>query len=330
MSTRVAVGSQVLRATTKSIFFRCSKCNLESDAPIGTQRSSQFVCRKCYGRGKDKRPRELNNLTGAEWARASRSIEAYPDVRSLKQRQHGACFPQSLAEEQIRIYTQRGERVLDPFLGVGTALDAALALGRTGVGVEINREYAALARKELVASGYREGKHFKIHTADARNLLNYIAPSSVDFVITSPPYSSLLKNVKGHFAFKWREHSLINPVANPRPYSSKPEDLGNMPYAEYLGSISDVLSATFHSLKPGSYAAWVVKDFRDLRNRIPYVNLHGDVIARAQKAGFQLWDIRVFDQTKFRPLVCLGFPSRNFYLNIGHSYILIFKKPGER
>src|SRR5690242_16861954 len=69
----------ILRATTKSVFFRCSKCGSDADAPPGTERSQQLVCRQCYGRGKDKRPRELNDLTGAEWARASRSIEVYPD-----------------------------------------------------------------------------------------------------------------------------------------------------------------------------------------------------------------------------------------------------------
>jgi hypothetical protein len=79
-------------------------------------------------------------------------------------------------------------------------------------------------------------------------------------------------------------------------------------------------------VKPDHYAAWVVKDFRDLKGSIPYVNFHGDVIRIATEAGWTPWDIRIFDQTKFRPLVILGIPSRNFYLNIGHSYILIFKK----
>jgi hypothetical protein len=83
----------------------------------------------------------------------------------------------------------------------------------------------------------------------------------------------------------------------------------------------------FEALRPASYAAWVVKDYRDLKAGVPYVNFHGDIIRVSEEAGFQLWDIRVYDQTKFRPLVVLGYPSRNYYMNIGHSYIVILKKP---
>ena len=39
--------------------------------------------------------------------------------------------------------------VLDPFLGSGTTLQAARALGRSGIGCELNEEYAALARVRI-------------------------------------------------------------------------------------------------------------------------------------------------------------------------------------
>ena len=78
--------------------------------------------------------------------------------------------------------------------------------------------------------------------------------------------------------------------------------------------------------KDNCYTVWVVKDFRDLKNKKPLVNFHSDLIDIATEAGWTLRDIRIHDQTKYRPLVILGIPSRNFYLNIGHSYILVFKK----
>jgi len=49
-----------------------------------------------------------------------------------------ATFPSDFAERYIESSTQKGEIVLDPFAGRGTALFAAGLLGRTGVGVEIN------------------------------------------------------------------------------------------------------------------------------------------------------------------------------------------------
>jgi DNA modification methylase len=291
--------------------FKCASCGIMTDAPVGTQRASRLLCKQCFGRGEDHRPRELNELTGAEWAAMSRSVEEYPDVRSEKQRIHGACFPQSLAEQQIKIFTKPGETVLDPFVGVGTTIDAAIALRRKAIGIELNPHFADMARHNIQEGGTL-GSQAQIITGDARNLLKYVSLESVDFVLTS--------------AHKWREHSSIDPIPNPTPYSSSSDDLGNMSYPDYLDTIGEILSSTMATMKPRTYAVWVVKDFRNPKQGVPYVNLHGDIIDRAQSVGLTLWDIRIYNQTRFRPLVCLGYPSRNFYLNIGHSYLLTFKK----
>ncbi len=55
--------------------FICASCGVETDAPVGTQRASRLLCKQCFGRGEDHRPRELNELSGAEWAVMSRSVE---------------------------------------------------------------------------------------------------------------------------------------------------------------------------------------------------------------------------------------------------------------
>ena len=215
--------------------------------------------------------------------------------------------------------------MLDPFVGVGTTIDACIALGRKGVGIDLNDEYVALARHDVPER--RGAVRHRVIVDDARNLLKHVRKSSVDLVLTSPPYSSLLRDVKGHFAYKWQEHSAIDAIPNPRPYSTDPEDIGNLPYVEFLDALTETLAATYAAQRKNTYAVWVVKDFRSLKQGRPYVNLHGDVIALAQQQGYVMWDIRIYDQTRFRPLVCLGYPSRNFYLNIGHSYLLTFKKP---
>jgi len=305
--------------------FTCNDCGLQTEAPPTTKRAKNGVCRECFGKRKDHRPKALNDLTGSEWARCSKSVETYPDTRSAKQREHGASFPKSLALQQIEIYTKPGETVFDPFMGVGTTTDAAIELARNSIGIDLNKTFIDLALKDIEVADKTELSHSLIHD-DACNLEKHLKPNSVDFILTSPPYSTLLKSVKGNFAYKWREHSTLDPISNPSPYSAKEEDLGNMPYDEFLNAIERVMRACVNVLRPNSYAVWVVKDYRDLNNKIPYVNFHGDVITAANHAGFTLWDIRIYDQTKFRPLVCLGYPSRNFYLNLGHSYLLTFKK----
>ena len=47
-------------------------------------------------------------------------------------------FPVSFAESVVREYTRKGQLVLDPFAGRGTALFAAASQGRFGLGAEIN------------------------------------------------------------------------------------------------------------------------------------------------------------------------------------------------
>jgi DNA modification methylase len=264
----------------------------------------------------------LNDLTGSEWAQSSKSVMEYEDTRSQKQKIHGASFPRSLAEHHILMYTRKGEVVLDPFVGVGTTLDACISTGRKGIGIELNSQFVKLARKDLRQNGIRNQS---IIQGDARYLLSHLKRDSVDFIITSPPYADMLKKIQGQFLYKWKPYGFKS-MSNTKPYSKNPSDIGNMKYEEALDSLELVLKATYEVLKPNSYAVWVVKDFRDLKNKLPYVNFHNDIIDRAKSNNWILWDIRIFDQTRFRPLIVLGIPSRNFYLNMGHSYILIFKK----
>ena len=275
------------------------------------------------------RQNALSDLTGSAWAQSSKSVMQYDDTRTEKQRKHGASFPQSLAEHQILIYTKKAETVLDPFVGIGTTLDAAAATGRNGIGIELNPEFVELAKKDLKQIEKKTKTEQRIICDDVRNIRKYLESDSVNFILTSPPYANMLKKVQKKFLYKWksaRDRFGFTPINNTQPYSNDPRDIGNLPYNECLDALEQVFSDTLEILKDDSYAVWVVKDFRDLENGIPYVNFHEDIIERAEKSGWTLWDIRIYDQTRFRPLIILGIPSRNFYLNIGHSYMLVFKK----
>lgn len=58
---------------------------------------------------------------------------------------HSAAFPRSLPEWFIKLFTQEGDVVLDPFLGSGTTAEVAQTLNRHYVGIELKPEYYALA-----------------------------------------------------------------------------------------------------------------------------------------------------------------------------------------
>jgi len=66
-------------------------------------------------------------------------------------RTHSAAFPVDLPMWFIRLFTQAGDVVLDPFIGSGTTAVACIRAGRHFLGIEVNDEYYQLAR-DAVAS----------------------------------------------------------------------------------------------------------------------------------------------------------------------------------
>ncbi len=65
---------------------------------------------------------------------------------------HSAVFPLDLPEWFIKLFTKSGDVVLDPFVGSGTTALAAIELGRSFVGIDINSEYVTLSRERISES----------------------------------------------------------------------------------------------------------------------------------------------------------------------------------
>lgn len=62
---------------------------------------------------------------------------------------HSAVFPEALPEWFIKLFTKKGDVVLDPFMGSGTTNKVAKRLDRNSVGVEILSEYYEIAKQAL-------------------------------------------------------------------------------------------------------------------------------------------------------------------------------------
>ncbi len=68
---------------------------------------------------------------------------------------HSAAFPAALPEWFIKLFTDEGDCVLDPFLGSGTTCVVAQKLRRNSVGIEILAQYCGLAKEEIVVGDYQ-------------------------------------------------------------------------------------------------------------------------------------------------------------------------------
>ena len=64
-------------------------------------------------------------------------------------RGHSAAFPIALPTWFIKLFTKKGDVVLDPFIGSGTTALAAWKLGRHYIGIELSDEYCQIARKTM-------------------------------------------------------------------------------------------------------------------------------------------------------------------------------------
>jgi len=62
---------------------------------------------------------------------------------------HSATFPDALPEWFIKLFTKKGDLVLDPFAGSGTTMKVAKKMHRNSVGIEILPEYAERIQSDL-------------------------------------------------------------------------------------------------------------------------------------------------------------------------------------
>ncbi len=259
--------------------------------------------------------KRLNDLDGKTWTRYSISVwDTVKSPQEMKLR-HPAMFPAELVKRLINIYTKKGNMVLDTFMGSGSTLLAARNLGRKSIGFEISEEFVKLAKdrlsqQHLFSSNIEEEP--KICQDDARNLLKYLEPNSVDLVITSPPYWDI------HRQTRTADRKKI------RPYTDLTTDLGNITnYYEFIDALKEVFKEVYKALKPEK---WCIIIIMDLRKKNKFYPLHMDTARMMTEIGFEFEDIIIWDRKQeYSNLRPLGYPYV-FRVNKVHEYILIFKK----
>jgi DNA modification methylase len=263
--------------------------------------------------------RRANQLDGKTWTKYSISI--WSDIKKSKEEMelgHPAMFPLQLAQRLIECFTApEDSTILDPFVGVGTTVIAADRLDKTGIGIDVASDFVAIAEKRL---GQRElfstqARTSKIYCDDARNLLKYVSPNSVDLVITSPPYWDVLLQ-KRTADYKEIRH-----------YGNAKLDLGKIAdYDEFLNALAEIFRPVLHALKPRKYCAVVVMD---LRKKDKFYPFHSHLVRKMEEIGFIFDDLIIWDRRhEYNNMRPLGYPYV-FRINKAHEYVLIFQKPSE-
>lgn len=93
-------------------------------------------------------PIRRDRLAPGEWADwGSRGVWHIPSVRANDV--HEAMFPVELPRRLIRLLTDAGDTVLDPFMGSGTSGVAAIEDSRAFIGVDKDADAVAVARRRI-------------------------------------------------------------------------------------------------------------------------------------------------------------------------------------
>jgi len=265
----------------------------------------------------------LNDLSAKEWIPETVSVWIQKGLGQAHEhaqieRQHPAPFSFQDVARLIRFFSKAGDTVLDPFVGVGSTLKAAAIEGRLGIGIELNKKYAELAKTRLKSelNGlFTRASGQKVMCGDARKLLKMIAPNSVKLVVTSPPYWNILHK-QDH---KAKQERISNGLDT--QYSCDRADLGNVEnYRDFLNALADTLAMTKPSLVKGGYMCLVVGDFR---HRSKYYMFHADIATAMEERGFTLKGIKILYQ-RHKRVFPYGYPY-SYVPNLHHQYIVILE-----
>jgi len=210
-----------------------------------------------------------------------------------------SALPYKLCDMLVKLYTKRGDLVVDPFCGSGQILKACRANGRHAIGLDVNPKAIKLCRDMLKQRTINEQYcHVEAVVGDARSI--GIILKECDAMITHPPY--------------WRAWR----------YGGR-GDLSQLSYEEYLKGIEEFLKGARKIVK-----GHLVMVIGPCRYRGKFYAVHRDVALLAEKVGFEQIDEAIW--------VCKALTSFSAYkpyrrvregrfghFLIHHNYIIAFK-----
>ena len=274
-------------------------------------------------RGRYNTNNKLNDLTGKEWLKFTKSWFIHrPPRRKENEVLHPAKFPETLVEEFISFFTKKNAWVLDPFCGTGSVLVAAASLNRKAVGVELNKKYFGLTKKRIEKLEDTKGIYPLLGNSLVLKdcLENAELPKvKFDYTITSPPYWNQL--IRSNIRQSERKQKGLD-----TRYSSKNIlDLGNVKdYEDFLEKQALVFDQVYDVTKTNGYLTIITNNVYADGKLFP---LAFDTASSLTKRGGKSWtlkDEKVWLQDD-KKLIALGV-NNAWVGNRHHQYCLIFRK----
>jgi len=261
-------------------------------------------------KNKPIRNNTLNDLSGPEWKFSTKSVinKIYPINMQHKLRsKHGGQKPPELCADLIKIFTKKGQLVLDPLAGVGGTLLGASLCGRKAIGIEINSKWVEIYKEVCSLENLNLQKMF---IGDAREKLTKLPKNIADFILTDVPY--------------WNMDKLSHTRSNKTRKSKLSEFNGNKEQSKecWLKDMASIFEKCSNPLKTGKYMAVFIGDiYRGKQYHILSAEL-ANIISKID--GFVLKANLVwFDGSKL--LHVYGYPHA-FIPSMIHQNILIFRK----
>lgn len=252
----------------------------------------------------------LNDLTGPEWKFSTKSVinKPYPVNMQHKLRsQHGGQKPPQLCADLIQIFTKKGQKVLDPFGGVGGTLLGASLIGRKATGIELDERWIGIYREVSKLENLEEQEFL---LGDSKDILTTIEPNSFDFILTDVPYWNIDKLSK--------TRSKTAKVSKLTTFNNSEDQTKD----EWLNEMEQILNAAHGGLKDKKYAAVFIGDmYRESR----YHMLSASLADKLEASGKWILKANLIWYDVSKMLHVYGYPAA-FVPSMIHQNILILKK----
>lgn len=273
--------------------------------------------------GKYDNRNKLNDLTGKEWLKLTRSFwiseKCKDDKIALK---HPAPFMIKDTKKLISLFTKKGMNVFDPFLGSGTTVAAAVMLGRRGYGIDLSEEYISLSKerfKELKLSD----DNYSIILGDSTKKIDVFEDEFFDYIVTSPPYHNILKNKASGIRSDNSDKGYRNGARQGvEYYSDNSKDLGNQEtFDDFIKLLTKIMKKCYKKLKTGKYCTIVISDFTVDKKE---VCVQSYIVEMMEKIGFEFTGTTILLQNN-KPLYPFGYPFA-YKINHHHQNMITFRK----